>query len=316
MINQSGSARSSSAGRASRGVLRGAAPVLAAVLGAALLAGSPAADAASLGEVQPAITNLTVTPRTIWPAAEDRGDKAMITFSIAAPGDYRGYIEDHGGTIAGHDFGHLEPGTYSWQWGGRDSHQDTLAREAKHFVHVYGWRDDGEELGTEEIAPVWVKLGSEEILVSDRRDERGSRGVDIDFFTLRNGPKSATVTFDFHGRARPAAASASIQLDVDKRDKGYLLTRGKDRAGTMRTTLYLANLGSDVGKPTKIRCPRIKTRATTKSLTITVPRACMKRGGHKLRATYSVWAGHHMDYGPDGARAYWTRWATYEVAPE
>lgn len=267
--------------------------------------------------VEPAIVDLSVTPRTIWPAPEDRGDQATVAFTITAPGDYELYVSDHGGSVADHDFGHLDSGTYSWTWNGKNAYEGGYARETKHFVYVYGWRDDGLETGTEKSVPVVVKRGTDEIWVADRYRERGSRSVDIDVFTLQNGPKSATVIFDFYGRTRPARTSVIAQLDVSKLKKGYLVTRSPDRTGRMRLTLWLANLASDVGRPHKIRCPGLATKATAKRLSVTIPRTCMKGGGHKMRANYTVYAADHpdhYDYGPEG-KSYWTKWAAYEVAP-
>ncbi|WP_162799274.1 hypothetical protein [Nocardioides sp. 616] len=273
----------------------------------------PASHAQSTKSDSP--TFVSLTRDTIWPDPRDRGDTTTVSFQVDTPGTYSVSVQDQGAEMASHEFGRLLPRAepYTWTWNGRTD-DGRLARAGKHILFVYGRGDDGYGL-SEFFRPIDVRYSTEEVSVLDPR-ERQSRHVDVKKVTLRNAPEAITARLDFRRLEPSPFWGASISLEVDKAAKGYIVSTMQMRSGRYRSALILGYLRSDQGRPQRVRCPGLRTRATKATIELSAPRNCLKKGGRKARAFFTTHDEHfHYDQGPLN-RNQNTPWTTYDPITE
>lgn len=293
------------------GILSGA---LASLLAVALLVALPEPADAEMDE--PAAVAVSVTPTVFWPAAEDGGEQLAVTFTAPVAGTYEIRVE---GTIDGtyHDFGTLQPGTYSWTWDGRDR-RGNLLEEQSFNVKIYSWRDNN-HWADDVVVPIRLRRSADSTYITDNNGDDGSAGhLDLDRFTLTTDRAGVHARYDFlPGYRKSNLFAAQAYLDVDQLKPGYIASiRRKTPSPTSKLvlTLTMAQLYSDAGGVKSIRCRGMKVEHEKRALTVTVPRSCMRRGGAKVRAGAFVSDIHnHFDGFPDYGDGYrWTDWVRYE----
>lgn len=278
-----------------------------------LVIGCLTALAAPTSPASAAVGDATVTVTSdVWPNPEDAGEVtvATITVQVHQAGEFDAWIPDEQGyTVWEMGERWLDVGTYVFTWDGYDS--DGLpANRGVYRAYLGISLEDGTST-EEDVAGFWVHNSTETLWESDKRRERGTGDVDLDWFFLSNGPDEVEVSFLFRGRiARRDLMHATAVLDVDKDYRGYLLSVQR-KGGRLVPSLTQAVLASDLPYNEAVKCRRLNHELTSRALTFTVPRSCLRIGGRNMRANYWVGRrGDRVDYGPDTG-AYWTDFTRY-----
>lgn len=294
------------------GLLAGA---LASLLALGLLVALPQLAEAAAADSEPAAVNVSILPGSeFWPAPEDGGEKLTVTFTAPAAGLYE--IRFWGDPdVTFHDFGALQPGTYTYAWDGRTRKGDLFDRQNIN-VEIWSWREDS-HWAEEIIIPVKLRRSFESDWVSDNTGENGAGHVDLDTWTLTTDKRGVHVRYDFvPGYRKAALVSLTAALDVDKLRRGYLATVRRKRSKLV-PSLSLAVLASDVGRPERVRCHGMKVIHEKRALTLRIPRACLRQGGNSVRGNGWAFDSHgHYDGFPDaGDDFYFSDWVRYDPRP-
>ncbi|MFC0222833.1 hypothetical protein [Nocardioides zeicaulis] len=304
-------------GAASVTYVRLIARAVASLLAVAIVVGLSQQAGAELDE--PAAVDVSVAPTEFWPAPEDGGEQLTVTFTAPVAGTYEIRVE---GTIDGtyHDFGTLQPGTYSWTWDGRDR-RGNLLEEQSFNLKIYSWRDNN-HWADDVVVPIKLSRSGDSTYITDNNGDEGSAGhLDLDRFTLTTDRAGVHARYDFlPGYRKSNLFAAQAYLDVDQLKPGYIASiRRKTQSPKSKLvlTLTMAQLYSDAGGVKTIRCRGMKAEHEKRALAVTVPRRCMRLGGDKVRAGAFISDIHnHFDGFPDYGDGYrWTDWVRYEPRP-
>lgn len=281
--------------------------VVASVASVALVGPAPQASAAA------ADGTVSVTPE-LWPNLDDGGPSttATITVEVREAGLFNVWISSRGDFVdweAGE--GWLDVGTHVFTWDGRGEPGGLPVNRGTYRAHLLTSLSDGGWV-EEDLASFKVLNSTEVVRERDRNRERGVGLVDMNSFSLSNGPREVEVSFGFRDTNRRNLTYATAALDVDRDPRGYLLTVQRKK-GRLVPSLTLAILASDDPYNKRVKCPRLAQELTRGQLVLTVPRSCLRIGGRKMRANY--WIGgrdNRTDYGPDSG-AYCTDFTTYTL---
>ena len=258
------------------------------------------------------VTSVVASSDALWPAKEDGQQTITISVTVSAVGQYRSIVETGGGVAAEKDFGLLQPGTYSWTWNGRDL-EGRVAREGHYYATAYRY-DVSEWWADGPHADFDVQHSADEWWTEERATPGWSRGTDIELLTVRTAKEGVSVTLDFYrGYRAVAGRRVTAQLDFDKTSWGYTLM-ATDRGGRWRRVASVARTVADhrAGPPRGCRTFRVTERR--RSITLHLPRRCVRFAGDSVRAFVAVQSGEFADTAPSRG-GYWTGWATYERPP-
>ena len=131
---------------------------------------------------------------------------------------------------------------------------------------------------------------------------------------MRTAKDGVSVTLDFYqGYRAVAGRRVSAQLDFDRTRFGYTLM-ATDTGGSWHRVASVATTVADHRMSPPRGCRTFKVVERRRSITLHLPRRCMRFAGDSVRAFVVAQAGDFGDTAPDRG-GYWTGWATYERPP-
>lgn len=285
--------------------------VLALVCALFLLLGGHIGDQAAAAEPG-SVTSVVASTAVLWPAKEDGQQTITISVTVSAVGQYRSIVEMGGGVAAEKDFGLLQPGTYSWTWNGHDM-AGRVSREGRYYASAYRY-DLSEWWADRPHADFDVKHSADEWWTEERATPGWSRGIDIELLTVRTAKDGVSVTLDFYRGYRAAAGRrVSAQLDFDGTEWGYTLM-ATDRGSRWSRVASVARTVADHRAGPPRGCRTFTVTEGRRSITLHLPRRCVRFAGDSVRAFVVVQSGDFADTAPSRG-GYWTGWATYERPP-
>lgn len=277
-----------------------------------LLLGGKTTGGKAIAAEPGSVTSVLASSEVLWPAKEDGHQTITISVTVSAPGQYQSIIEIGGGVAAEKDLGLLQPGTYSWTWNGRDL-QGRVSREGRYYASAYRY-DVSEWWADQPRADFDVKHSADEWWTEERATPGWSRGTDIEFLTVRTAKEGVSVTLDFHrGYRAVAGRRVGAQLDFDGTKWGYTLV-ATDTGTRWRRVASISRTVADHRAGPPRGCRTFKVTEERRSITLHLPRRCVRFAGNSVRAFVVVQSGDFADTAPSRG-GYWTGWATYERPP-